>query len=36
MGLDPVWQSSAELTEAIKKDSTKWMEFTKATKIKAE
>ena len=36
MGLDPVWKSSAELTDAIKKDATKWMEFTKATKIKAE
>jgi tripartite-type tricarboxylate transporter receptor subunit TctC len=36
MGLDPVWQSSTGLTEAIKKDSTKWMEFIKATKIKAD
>ena len=36
MGLDPVWQSSAKLTETIKNDLTKWAEFIKATKFKAE
>ena len=36
IGLDPLWRSPTELTQAIKSDSAKWMEFIKATKIKAK
>jgi tripartite-type tricarboxylate transporter receptor subunit TctC len=34
LGMDPAWRSSAELAQAIKNDSVKWMEFIKATNIK--
>ena len=36
LGMDPVWRSPAELAQAIKNDSIKWMEFIKATRIKAD
>jgi len=35
LGFDPVWRSPAELAQAIKEDSIKWMDFIKATGIKA-
>ena len=36
IGLDPLWRSPTELTQAIKSDSAKWLGFIKATKIKAK
>ena len=36
LGFDPVWRSPAELAQAIRDDTIKWMEFIKATNIKAD
>jgi tripartite-type tricarboxylate transporter receptor subunit TctC len=35
VGIEPAWLSAAELSQVIETDSAKWIEFIKATNIKA-